>query len=134
MALLQALMPAQRVLPGLYNPTGISFEQPGGDVSTELNMIFGGGDEPYRLLPTLVPGQRGIESILGGKSKLTPEQLAIILHYAKGRASEVPTFRTLDEAKNYERRRHIGLERGYLPSSKEDVLKSLYQLLGVLHE
>lgn len=117
-------------MPGLYDPTGMTFEHPSGGISTELNGIWGGDGEPYRMMPTLVPGQTGIENILAGV-KLTPEQIMRIIAYAKSRSSEVPKFNTLEDAEQYEQKRHQGLEAGYGPNPRnpQDLLSSLLMSL-----
>lgn len=110
-------------MPGLYDPTGLSFEQPGGGLSTELNMILGGGREPYRMMPTLAPGIRDFLAALQAHANRGDVRTAE--KYAGSRDSEVPTFRDLPAAEEYEQKRHQGLEQGYRPIRDEDLLSWL---------
>lgn len=119
-------MRGQQVLPGLYDPTGLSFDNPRGGYSTELGSIEGGGGHPYFLVPSLVPGQVGIEDILAGRP-LSRDQSSRMIDYARSRDSEVPKFKTLKEAEEYEQKRHRGLEEGYRPQRDEDLLAWLLQ-------
>lgn len=125
-------MRGQQVLPGLYDPTGLSFDHAGGGTSTELGSIQEFGSK-FGLAPLLVPGQVGIEELLSGQpipEELRRKQAAIAAAYARSRMSEVPLFDTVPAAEEYEQRRHEGLNRDYRPSNPADLLSWIYQAMG----
>lgn len=124
-------MKAQRVDPGLYDPTGMSFDHAEGGTSSELGSIEKINGK-YALVPLLVPGQVGLEALLSGKPidpKLRQEMGRRAVEYAKTRLNEVPMFDTLDEALTYESTRHEGLNKDYAPHAPQDALSALLMAL-----
>jgi len=121
-------MRGQQMMPGLYDPTGLGFEHPDGGVSTELNTIVGRPGN-YRMIPMLVPGQTDTQNLLAGRPA-TEQQYDAAARYARTRDSEVPKFKTVQEAEDYEQRRHKGLDQGYRPQNDADLLSWLYLALN----
>lgn len=124
-------MKAQRVDPGLYDPTGISFDHAMGGTSSELGAIEKINGK-WALVPLLVPGQIGLEALLSGKPidpRLRQEMGRRAVEYAKTRLDEVPMFNTVDEARAYEDKRHLGLNKDYAPQDPQDLISALLMAL-----